>query len=138
MEIIKTLGEFIIDQQTEYPDASGELTSLFSSIRLAAKILHREINKAGLADIMGSAGEDNVQGEQQQKLDVKAMQRDYARDQYDKGNIDNRDMVEAEDDYVRAQNALNRAKASRWSSLLEFRLATETLRIDQDGVQQPD
>ena len=74
---------------------------------------------------------------QQQKLDVKAMQRDYARDQYDKGNIDNRDMVEAEDDYVRAQNALNRAKASRWSSLLDFRLATETLRIDQDGVQQP-
>ncbi|AUM12509.1 class 1 fructose-bisphosphatase [Ketobacter alkanivorans] len=75
MEIIKTLGEFIIDQQTEYPDASGELTSLFSSIRLAAKILHREINKAGLADIMGSAGEDNVQGEQQQKLDVYANER---------------------------------------------------------------
>ena len=75
MEIIKTLGEFIIDRQNEYPDASGELTSLFSSIRLAAKILHREINKAGLADITGSAGDENVQGEQQQKLDVYANER---------------------------------------------------------------
>lgn len=75
MEIIKTLGEFIIDQQLEYPDATGELTSLFSSIRLAAKILHREVNKAGLADITGAAGADNVQGEQQQKLDVYANER---------------------------------------------------------------
>ncbi|OZG70172.1 fructose-bisphosphatase [Hahella sp. CCB-MM4] len=75
MEIIKTLGEFIIDRQHEYPDASGELTSLFSSIRLAAKILHREINKAGLADITGAAGDENVQGEQQQKLDVYANER---------------------------------------------------------------
>ncbi|MGB3621653.1 class 1 fructose-bisphosphatase [Ketobacter sp. MCCC 1A13808] len=75
MEIIKTLGEFIIDRQMEYPDASGELTSLFSSIRLAAKILHREINKAGLADITGAASSENVQGEQQQKLDVFANER---------------------------------------------------------------
>lgn len=75
MQIIKTLGEFILDNQKEYPDASGELTSLFSSIRLAAKILHREINKAGLADILGSSASDNVQGEQQQKLDVYANER---------------------------------------------------------------
>lgn len=75
MEIIKTLGEFIVDQQGEYPDASGELTSLFSSIRLAAKIIHREINKAGLADITGAADAHNVQGEQQQKLDVYANER---------------------------------------------------------------
>lgn len=75
MQIIKTLGEFILDNQKEYPDASGELTSLFSSIRLAAKILHREINKAGLADILGSSDFANVQGEQQQKLDVYANER---------------------------------------------------------------
>ncbi len=75
MEIIKTLGEFIIDNQKEYEGATGELTSLFSSIRLAAKILHREINKAGLADITGAAESDNVQGEQQQKLDVYANER---------------------------------------------------------------
>lgn len=75
MESIKTLGEFILDNQKDYPDASGELTSLFSSIRLAAKVLHREINKAGLVDITGSAGDENVQGEQQQKLDVYANER---------------------------------------------------------------
>lgn len=75
MEIIKTLGEFILDNQKDYPEASGELTSLFSSIRLAAKVLHREINKAGLADITGAHGSDNVQGEAQQKLDVYANER---------------------------------------------------------------
>lgn len=75
MEIIKTLGEFILDNQKDYPEASGELTSLFSSIRLAAKVLHREINKAGLADITGAAGDANVQGEEQQKLDVYANER---------------------------------------------------------------
>ncbi len=75
MEIIKTLGEHIIDEQREHPEASGELSSLFSSIRLAAKILHREINKAGLADITGASDSENIQGEQQQKLDVYANER---------------------------------------------------------------
>jgi fructose-1,6-bisphosphatase I len=70
MEITKTLGEFIIDKQADYPDATGELSSIFSSIRLASKIVHREINKAGLADITGAVGNENIQGEQQQKLDV--------------------------------------------------------------------
>ena len=70
METAVTLGEFIIKCQEEYPEATGALTSLFSSIRLAAKIVHREINKAGLGDITGAAGDENVQGEQQQKLDV--------------------------------------------------------------------
>lgn len=72
MEITKTHGEFIIDRQNEYPDAKGELSSLFASLRLASKIVHREINKAGLADITGSVGHDNIQGEEQQKLDLYA------------------------------------------------------------------
>ncbi len=70
MEMTKTLGEFIVECQAEYPTATGALTSIFSSIRLASKVLHREINKAGLVDITGAAGAENVQGEQQQKLDV--------------------------------------------------------------------
>ncbi len=70
MKNLTTLGEFIFECQAEYPDATGALTSLFSSIRLAAKIVHREINKAGLADITGAFGETNAQGEEQQKLDV--------------------------------------------------------------------
>ncbi|MBL4607246.1 MAG: class 1 fructose-bisphosphatase [Pseudomonadales bacterium] len=72
---MKTLGEFILDNQKDYPEASGDLSALFSSIRLAAKVLHREINKAGLMDLAGSSGEENVQGEQQQKLDVYANER---------------------------------------------------------------
>lgn len=75
MDTTKTLGEFIIECQADYPEASGALTLLFSSIRLAAKVVHREINKAGLVDITGAAGEENVQGEQQQKLDVFANDR---------------------------------------------------------------
>ncbi|HYG49606.1 MAG TPA: class 1 fructose-bisphosphatase [Flavobacteriales bacterium] len=70
---IKTLGEFIIEKQSDFPYAQGELTRLLSSLRLAAKIVNREVNKAGLvADILGSSGSENVQGETQQKLDVYA------------------------------------------------------------------
>lgn len=68
---MKTLGEFIIEKQAEYPEAKGELSGILSSIRLAAKIIHREINRAGLSqDILGVAGSDNIQGEAQMKLDV--------------------------------------------------------------------
>lgn len=68
-----TLGEFVVEKQHEFPFASGELTQLLSSLRLASKIVHREVNKAGLAeDIIGSTGTENVQGETQQKLDVYA------------------------------------------------------------------
>ena len=65
-----TLGEFIVEKQNEFPYASGELTQLLTSIRLAAKVVNREINKAGLADILGAIGVENVQGERQMKLDV--------------------------------------------------------------------
>lgn len=67
-----TLGEFIIENQKDFPYAKGELTTLLSSIRLAGKMLNQEINKAGLANILGASGEENVQGEQQQKLDILA------------------------------------------------------------------
>lgn len=69
---MKTLGEFIVEKQLDFPDASGSLSQLLGAIRLAAKVVNREINKAGLVDIVGSAGGENVQGEDQQKLDVYA------------------------------------------------------------------
>ncbi|MGL5798709.1 MAG: class 1 fructose-bisphosphatase, partial [Plesiomonas sp.] len=50
----------------------GELTSLLAAIKLAAKIIHRDLNKAGLVDILGANGLANVQGESQMKLDVYA------------------------------------------------------------------
>lgn len=68
---MKTLGEFIIEKQADYPNAKGELSGILSSIRLAAKIIHRDINRAGLSqDILGSSGDENIQGETQMKLDV--------------------------------------------------------------------
>jgi fructose-1,6-bisphosphatase I len=73
MADIKTLSEFIVERQAEFPGASGDLSSLLTAFRLAAKIVSREANKAGLmADILGAAGNENVQGEQQMKLDVYA------------------------------------------------------------------
>lgn len=66
----QTLGEFIIENQRDFQYSSGELSRLINSIRLAAKMVNHEVNKAGLVDITGSAGEINTQGEDQQKLDV--------------------------------------------------------------------
>lgn len=67
---LQTLGEFIIDKQDDFQYSTGELSRLLSAIRLAAKIVHREVNKAGIADITGAHGNTNIQGEEQQKLDV--------------------------------------------------------------------
>lgn len=68
----QTLGEYIIENQASFPYSSGELSRLINSIRLAAKVVNHEVNKAGLVDITGSVGAENIQGEQQQKLDVYA------------------------------------------------------------------
>ena len=68
----KTLGEYIIDNQNDFQYSSGELSRLLSSIRLASKVVNHEVNKAGLVDIVGAAGDTNIQGEDQQKLDVYA------------------------------------------------------------------
>jgi fructose-1,6-bisphosphatase I len=70
MSKVKTLGQFIIEKQSDFPYAKGELSRLLRDIGIAAKIVNREVNKAGLADILGEAGDTNVQGEVQKKLDV--------------------------------------------------------------------
>ena len=67
-----TLEEFIINRQSEFQYATGELSRLLSSIVLAAKVVNLQVNKAGLADITGAVGNQNVQGEEHQKLDVYA------------------------------------------------------------------
>jgi fructose-1,6-bisphosphatase I len=94
----QTLGEFIIENQTEFKYSSGELSRLINSIRLAAKVVNHEVNKAGLVDILGDAGDTNIQGEDQQKLDV------YANDIFIK-TLTNREIVcgiasEEEDDFI--------------------------------------
>ncbi|MBS1520853.1 MAG: class 1 fructose-bisphosphatase [Bacteroidetes bacterium] len=76
MSAVKTLGQFIIERQSDFPYAKGELSRLLRDLAIAAKIVNREINKAGLADILGEAGSTNVQGECQKKLDI------YANEQF--------------------------------------------------------
>ena len=93
-----TLGEFIIENQKDFPYSSGELSRLINSIRLAAKVVNHEVNKAGLVDILGAFGETNIQGEQQQKLDV------FANEAFIK-TLTNREIVcgiasEESDDFI--------------------------------------
>jgi fructose-1,6-bisphosphatase I len=65
-----TLDRYIKLKQGDFPFASGELSQLLRDIALAAKIVNRETNRAGLANIGGAFGQTNIQGEEQQKLDV--------------------------------------------------------------------
>lgn len=66
MKTYQTMGEFIIQNQKDFLYSTGELTRLLSSIRLASKMVNREVNKAGLVeDILGDVGSENIQGEVQ-------------------------------------------------------------------------
>lgn len=67
-----TLDRFIKNNQDQFAFASGELSQLLRDIALAAKVVNREVSKAGLIDIMGAIGSQNMAGDQQQKLDVLA------------------------------------------------------------------
>lgn len=94
----QSLGEFIIQNQADFQYSSGELSRLINSIRLAAKMVNHKVNKAGLVDIVGQVGDTNIQGEDQQKLDV------YANDVFVSGLI-NRNIVcgiatEEEEDFL--------------------------------------
>ena len=99
MDQFITLGEFIIDRQSEIPGSTGNFSRLLSAIRLGAKIVSQQINKAGLVkQIMGASGTENVQGETQQKLDV------YANNQFIKA-LQGREVIcgiasEENDEYI--------------------------------------
>jgi fructose-1,6-bisphosphatase I len=99
----KTLGEFIIENQKDFAYSSGELSRIFNSIKLAAKVVSYKVNKAGLVDIIGGVGEKNIQGEDQQKLDV------YANEVFIQTLI-NREIVcgiasEENDDFITVQGS---------------------------------
>lgn len=65
-----TLNQFIADQQNKFPFVQGSLSRIFRDLQLAAKMINRDVRKAGLIDVLGNFGETNVQGEEQKKLDV--------------------------------------------------------------------
>jgi fructose-1,6-bisphosphatase I len=113
---IQTLGEFIIENQNSFKYSSGELSRLINSIRLAAKVVNYEVNKAGLVDILGNSGQVNTQGESQQKLDV------YANEKFIQ-MLTNRNIVcgiasEEEDEFI-SINSLNSQNQNKYVVLID-------------------
>lgn len=112
----KTLGEFIIEHQTAVQFSTGELSKLINAIRLAAKVVNHEVNKAGLVDILGAAGDTNIQGEDQQKLDVMANEKFIQ-------TLKNREIVcgiasEEEDDFI-AINSYDEQHQNKYVVLID-------------------
>lgn len=71
MSKVTTLHEFIMDRQADFPFASGELSRLLSDIAVASKVVSKDVRRAGLLEnFLGAQGSTNIQGEEQQKLDV--------------------------------------------------------------------
>jgi fructose-1,6-bisphosphatase I len=67
---VVTIERFILDQERRFPEATGELSNLLYDFALGAKVIAAAIRRAGLVNVLGSAGQTNVQGEEQKKLDV--------------------------------------------------------------------
>ncbi len=112
----QTLGEFIIDNQRAFKYSSGELSRLINSIRLAGKVVNHEVNKAGLVDILGEAGNQNVQGEDQKKLDV------YANEKFIQ-SLTNREIVcgiasEENDDFIAIEGS-NKKNDNKYVVLMD-------------------
>jgi len=72
-----TLSQFILQQEHLHPGATGEFTSVLHDLELAAKMINREVTRAGLVDVLGYTGTQNVHGEKVQKLDVFAHETIY-------------------------------------------------------------
>jgi fructose-1,6-bisphosphatase I len=72
--MIVTVQQHLLHQQRRFPEARGQFSWLLSGITLATKMIEAKIRRAGLLDVLGAAGDTNVQGEVQQKLDVYANQ----------------------------------------------------------------
>ncbi|MCP4725545.1 MAG: class 1 fructose-bisphosphatase [bacterium] len=68
-EKVITIEQHIFNQERKFPEATGDFSGILNSITLAAKIISREVNKAGLVDVLGLTGEENVHGEEVRKLD---------------------------------------------------------------------
>ena len=112
----QTLGEFIIENQNSFKYTSGELSRLINAIRLAAKVVNHEVNKAGLVDIIGESGDTNIQGEDQQMLDI------YANDLFIKA-MTRRNIVcgiaSEEEDYFVAINSQDENHQNKYVVLID-------------------
>lgn len=106
-----TITEHILSQQRENPEATGAFTILLNELIVAAKIISREVNKAGLVDILGATGTINVQDEQVQKLDAFANQviirrMNHIGQLWCMGSEENPDLIEIPEGYPRGRYIL--------------------------------
>jgi len=72
VEPVVTIQQHILWERRRFPHATGEFSRLLSGLTLASKMIQAKVSRAGLMEILGAHGTVNVQGEQQQKLDVYA------------------------------------------------------------------
>ena len=70
MNSFMTIQRHILEGEKKHPEATGELSALLSDLTMAAKVISLEVNKAGLVDVLGFTGDQNVHGEQVKKLDI--------------------------------------------------------------------
>lgn len=107
-----------------------------------AQRAHQELKERIRAEVRRAVNQFRLEERsleiQQRNLEVSDLRREYARLQFYDGKISNRDLVEAEAEWSSARTRLNFAKTSRWRALLDFRLATETLRVEETGEQRGD
>jgi len=116
MKKLITLNEFITAKQADFPYAQGELSRLLSALRLASKIVNREVGKAGLIEeILGASGSVNVQDEEQQKLDI------YANNEFIAAMLAQEEICgigsEENDDYIAFEN--DAAKQGKYIVLMD-------------------
>lgn len=102
-QTVVTLEQFILDQEKDFPYATGQLSKIIRDIVLASRMINREVNKAGLVDILGLTGDVNIQGEEVQKLDIFA--HDQIVDALFKGGMVCAVGSEEEEDYILAEGS---------------------------------
>lgn len=129
--------EVLLSMNDRFRERNAYRSSLIDVRR--ARRSHTDQLERIRAQVLSAVNQIRLQEEtvriQQRNLEVADERRQNARYLFEEGKLSNRDLVEAEDQYIGAQNRLNFAKTQRWSSLLDFRLATGTLRVDEDGAQ---
>ncbi|MFO7737646.1 MAG: class 1 fructose-bisphosphatase [Desulfatiglandaceae bacterium] len=106
-----TITQHILEQQRKNPEATGAFTTLMTELIVAAKVISREVNKAGLVDILGPTGKINIQNEKVQKLDVFANRAIIERMQYigqlwGMGSEEDPDLIEIPPNYPRGDYVL--------------------------------
>lgn len=133
-------SEVVLSMDDRFREKNRYRASLIDVRR--AERAHTDFEEEVRVDVRRAVNQIGLQNRlveiQQKNVAVAAARREYAQIRWEDGTIGNRDKVEAEDEYVSALNDLNRAKTARWAALLEFRLSTGTLHVDETGAQAAD